>query len=870
MIAIKIYNGLAWVRLNCDTSKLKDVTERTDGELYGRLKFSGTITVYKDSYDLLDTIVTTVGTLLELQIYLNGEMFLATMSSEQNNNVDFKYKDLQVVLTDAYSNFDKYGNTDYNYLNATENSESIAIYDADPPTGVQNFETITETVENTHTGLVLNYSSGKYLFNMGHGAISEPTFDIPTLGATFSLLSAYYKIVNFSVNSETVGVTMNADLIIRTTIKKCRESSIGTYIFPFIPNPPAGSGWVFKEDVYNDQGNKSYPVYVRPIPSMAWANTAQSDATYENGDVSIELSECVGTGSGTVNSMLPEGHSYSFPRWRFLKDVIEYIVGEVDSTIAFDSTGTETDSFYFLNSYVSDSWKYDVTGTIYPNTAYATALKYQVLIPLPNAIVDERGAEKSNAQTVANTSFNAIISELKRDGYRWYLDNRSGTYYFILTHKLIAGNELSTINLNNHQGNNFTDLNLNINYEEPEFNTIHNSSQGSGFEFVGTDSIFEKVNIDNVSEYQSAFHRDINDVRIGANYDNESLTESVLLACQPYLTTTGSSAYIVRFPNGSATNAPINNAELSYSYVAENLISELPDSIANVNGSDIIIVEKRLKKRKSIKIDFSTKQISDIEFDKDLLFRYFRAGVKGFSVTDNSLELSIGELIGPYYYTQFDGVNEYVDCGNDTSLSFEVTDSFSGSAWIKSDEFRGTVLSKRYTGSPNNTGYDMLITPSGNVRFVIIGGSSSNLLHIESVTQLTLNKWHCVSFTYDGALGAKLFIDGVQSSVTLLANTLNLSAVITNNASFRIGVRSNNVIITAFFNGNIDEVSVYGYELTPTQILNVYTLDRKNPDLSAYSPISHWRMDDINPIDEEGINDGTGVNLDPSNIIRWN
>ena len=203
MIVIKVDNGINWVRLNCDTSKLKDITERTEGELYGRLKFSGTITVYKDSYDLLDTIVSTHGNLLDLQIFLNGEMFLATMNYEQNYNVDFKYKDLQVILTDAYSNFDKYGNTDYNYLNATENSESIAIYDADPPTGVQNFETITETVITTHNAVTLPYTGGVYLFDMGHNATTEPTYDVPTLGATFSLLSAYYRIVNFTVNSET-------------------------------------------------------------------------------------------------------------------------------------------------------------------------------------------------------------------------------------------------------------------------------------------------------------------------------------------------------------------------------------------------------------------------------------------------------------------------------------------------------------------------------------------------------------------------------------------------------------------------------------------------------------------------------------------
>ena len=870
MIAIKIYNGTSWVRLACDTSKLKDTTERIDGELYGRLKFSGTITVYKDSYDLLDTIVSTVGTLLEIQIFLNGEMFLATMDSEQNTNYDFRYKDLQLVLIDAYSNFDKFGNTEYNYLNATENSESVVIYDADPPTGVQNFETITETVITTHTGVTLTYTGGVYLFDMGHNATTEPTYDIPTIGATYSLLSAHYRIVSFSVNSETIGVTMNADLTIRTTVKTCRESGIGTYVFPATTNPPAGTGWVFKEDIYNDQGNKSYPVYVRPIPAMTWANANQSESYYENGNIAIELAECVGTGSGTVNSMIPEGHSYSFPRWRFLKDVIEYIVGEIDSTIAFDSTGTATDSFYFMNSYVSESWKFDVTGTAYPNTAYSTALNYQILVPLPNAISDARGAEKTNAQSVSNTSFNAIISELKRDGYRWYLDNRSGTNYFILTHKLIAGDELSTLNLNNHQGNNFTDLNYNANISEPEFNIIHNSGQGNNFEFLGTDSVFEKVNIDNISEYQTNFYRDINDVRNSDKYDNESLTESVLLSCQPYINTSGSNAYIVRFPNGSATNAPVNNAELSYSYIAENLLSELPSETANINGSGIVIAEKRLKKRKSIKIDFSTKQISDIEFEKDLLFRYFRASIKGFSVTDNYLELSIGELLNLYYYyTQLNGTNEYINCGSDSSLNFDYNNAFSISSWVNFGN-SGSIepIFSKQTNGAGLTGYQLRKNSTDEVLFILVGDPIKQA-QIRSTSILNVGQWYHICSTYNGnglASGMNIYINGILAGKTVTTDNL-LSTSITNANNAYIGFQQ---YTSRYADVNADEISVYNTEKNATDILGIFNAGRKDPILSGEGGIvSHWRMDSIDPTDLIGVNNGTGVNIDASNIIQW-
>jgi hypothetical protein len=598
MKLIEIYNGTAWVKLNCDTSKLTDKTEKQDGQLYGRLTFDGTISVYRDSYDLLDTIASTEGNLLLIRIYFKGEIFNCTVDAEQNNNIDFRYKDLKVKVTDEYSEFDKLGDTEYNYLEATNNLEAIFIYDADPPASYVQFETLTEIVETVHSSITLNYSGGVYLFDMGHGALTAPTYDIPTIDPTFSLISAYYNIIDYTVNSETVGVTMNANVTISVTYKICRENGIGVYAVG-VPVPPAGVGWVFLKDIYNSQGNKAYPLYVRPIPAVAWANANQATKFYENGNLAIQLSECVGTGSGTVNSMLPVGHSYSKSRARFVKDILEYIVNDIDNSILFDNTGTSTDSFYFMNSYISELWKYDVSGTLYPNTEYNNPYKWLTLMPLPNAITDEQGTQKTNGQTISNITFNKLVNMLSVMGFRWYLELRGSQYYFILTHKLIVSNSITSLSLASHQGNNFQDLNFAQNIQEPEYNIIHNSEVCSNYDFVGKDINFEKLNVDNTSEYTiEGFYKDINDIRYSGNYNDSTTTEHALLAVQPYLTTaSGSPAYIVRFPQGELTNAPINNAELAWSYISANLISELPSQNANVNGADVVLDNSRVKKR---------------------------------------------------------------------------------------------------------------------------------------------------------------------------------------------------------------------------------------------------------------------------------
>jgi len=255
------------------------------------------------------------------------------------------------------------------------------------------------------------------------------------------------------------------------------------------------------------------------------------------------------------------------------------------------------------------------------------------------------------------------------------------------------------------------------------------------------------------------------------------------------------------------------------------------------------------------------------------MFRNYLSEVKNFSVDNKSLELKIGELLY-FYYTQLDGANEYINCGNDNSLNFERTDPFSFSVWVKNDALNVTnlLLSKREQITNSPKGYGLWIGGDNKIYFLLSNAQAfpvANRIFVKSNdTILTFGEWIHISATYDGsssAIGVNIYINGVSSSITTMNDNLTLSTQ--HNYQLDIGANS---YAGVYLDGGLDEISIFDTELTASDVLDVYNLGRKNPDLTSISGVvSHWRMDAIDPVDRIGTNDGTGVNIDATNIIGW-
>ncbi len=215
---------------------------------------------------------------------------------------------------------------------------------------------------------------------------------------------------------------------------------------------------------------------------------------------------------------------------------------------------------------------------------------------------------------------------------------------------------------------------------------------------------------------------------------------------------------------------------------------------------------------------------------------------------------------------ELDGIDDYVDCGDNDNLSFGngVTDSpFSISAWIKIGQTTAQGIFTKY-GSGSSTREYLFYTTGGKLRLLFIDASNGANNFATGTTSLSINTWYHVACTYDGRGGSTayngmtLYINGVSESVTTSGGSY--TAMTNTTQVVEIGKYSTNELL-----GNIDEVSVFNSELSASDVTSIYNSGVPN-DISSLSPLSWWRCgdNDTSPIltdNGSGGNDGTMSNF---------
>ena len=205
-----------------------------------------------------------------------------------------------------------------------------------------------------------------------------------------------------------------------------------------------------------------------------------------------------------------------------------------------------------------------------------------------------------------------------------------------------------------------------------------------------------------------------------------------------------------------------------------------------------------------------------------------------------------------------DGVDDYVDCGNDSSL--QIAESITVSAWFKTSDngnqmviagrghIYSTTLSSWVLFRRTNNGIGVQLRSGNSFQYVL---STSNTYND--------GQWHNVIFTRNISSGnLKLYVDGLLQNTTsgVTSNFNNL----TQNTTIGADTQS-----AEFFSGLIDEVAIFNSELSASDATSIYNGGVPN-DLASLSPVSWWRCGDgdTSPTltdNGSGGNDGTMTNF---------
>jgi len=169
---------------------------------------------------------------------------------------------------------------------------------------------------------------------------------------------------------------------------------------------------------------------------------------------------------------------------------------------------------------------------------------------------------------------------------------------------------------------------------------------------------------------------------------------------------------------------------------------------------------------------------------------------------------------------EFDGVDDYVDGGNDPSLNFGLG-PFTVECWFKADVFLNRsysrLASKFYWFSLTDTGGWILSTGAGanqdNLQWAVANDSNSGTV---TSGDLTAGVWYHVAGVFDASTGmASLYLNGDYQGSAAASHK---------DVSYNLGIGTSFYDAgwgyDRFFDGRIDEVRISDTALSPSEFLN--------------------------------------------------
>jgi hypothetical protein len=240
-------------------------------------------------------------------------------------------------------------------------------------------------------------------------------------------------------------------------------------------------------------------------------------------------------------------------------------------------------------------------------------------------------------------------------------------------------------------------------------------------------------------------------------------------------------------------------------------------------------------------------------------------------VWDDRASLFTAPPWGNAYCTSFDGVNDYINFGN--NLNFERTDSFTFSCWAYFDNVTTamTLFSKR-SGSGGTPGLQINMLSNGRLEVNMVNTASTNHLRVQMTASILAQTPYHVCVTYDGSStpsGTKLYLNG--TAITLSTVTNNLSSSIATATDAFIGQFASG----QYFDGRMDEITFWNDDLSSSDVLALYNggLIEDPEDHALVANLTHYYAagdGDTFPTwtDQVGSVDGTMTNMLSTNFTR--
>lgn len=229
------------------------------------------------------------------------------------------------------------------------------------------------------------------------------------------------------------------------------------------------------------------------------------------------------------------------------------------------------------------------------------------------------------------------------------------------------------------------------------------------------------------------------------------------------------------------------------------------------------------------------------------------------SGNNNSLTLGASTATGtddPSWVTgkfgkalQFDGNNDYAFVGDSGTSALDMSGNMTITTWFYKNQDTDTnswadLVTKSDT-SAFDTNYWFQIHDVSDVEFLDFYFSNDNgSYEVRGTQPIQLNTWHHAAVVYnDAANTIQFYLDGVPqsgSNVEVFGTNGHLESLRTNNEDLRVG----STYANQQFPGAIDDVKIYNYARTSTQIVEDLNAGHPAPGSPVGSPLLHLSFDE--------------------------
>jgi hypothetical protein len=260
-------------------------------------------------------------------------------------------------------------------------------------------------------------------------------------------------------------------------------------------------------------------------------------------------------------------------------------------------------------------------------------------------------------------------------------------------------------------------------------------------------------------------------------------------------------------------------------------------------------------------------------YDKALSLAEVQAIYNGGITVDNRTLSTVGNLVGYWgcgdsgpggvarHVMRTDGTNEYINFGNISEASFERTDDFSFSIWVRPN----STASQHHPISKVDTGFNgwlLYHQPGGGFNFTL-SNTGTFSARIETTGTYTNQEWYHVVGTYVGSSPAlasnlTLYVNGVAVPTSITEDDLGTNSIL-NAADFRIASRD---FDDSSYNGWITEAVLFDRTLTQAHVTALYN-NGMPPDpthLGIGGIVGYWQCG-------PSANDATMTNMEATDFL---